>query len=287
MMIAHGDGSNGKNVLLDTLKELLGDYYATLPPAALMAQRYELDPERPTAVAASLAGARIVVTSESREGKRLDVTTVKQHTGNKYMTARRMRENPFTFEVTHKLWLMTNHRPALDHLDEALRGRLHLVPFDRRWNRPGHPEHDPALPDGDPGLLDKLKVEAEGILAWLVAGAIAYAREGLEPPAEVTRTTRAYFLEQDPVGRWLEGFEPSDPKKGPLASELYENFRGWCSAEDESAELSMKAFASALERRGVIKAATNAGKRYGLRARRGGEGSAMANDGEPLAADLL
>lgn len=103
----------------------------------------------------------------------------------------------------------------------------------------------------------------------------------------MTKMTRAYFREQDPVGRWLDGFERSDPKKGLPASELYANFGAWCQAEDEGTDLSMKAFANALERRGVVKAVTKTGKRYGLRARAGREEAAAANDAEVLATGLL
>ena len=123
-----------------------------LPSDALMVPRHHVDAERPTALAATLAGARFVVASETREEQRLNVAMIKAHTGDREMTARRMRENPFTFTISHKAWLLTNHTPVLDHLDDAIKGRLHLAPFDRRWNRPGHTDRNPALPDGDKEL---------------------------------------------------------------------------------------------------------------------------------------
>jgi putative DNA primase/helicase len=265
MFLAIGKGSNGKNVLLDLVQWVLGDYCQTIPPEALMATRHEGDAERPSPVAATLAGARAAISSESKEGARLDVALVKRHTGGGFMTARYMRENSFRFEITHKLWLMTNNRPALDHMDEAMRGRLHLIPFDMRWNRPGHPERDPQLPDGDKHLPEKLKAEAEGVLAWLVAGAVAYAREGLEPPAEVVQMTRAYFLELDPLGRWLEGYTV-DADRGLLASELWTDFTNWQDAEDEEGgPATQTAFGLALAARGIGKKRGKDGQRYLLK----------------------
>jgi P4 family phage/plasmid primase-like protien len=270
MLLAIGQGSNGKNVLLDMLQWVMGDYCQTIPPEALMATRHEGDAERPSPVAATLAGARAAISSESKEGARLDVALVKRHTGGGFMTARYMRENSFRFEITHKLWLMTNNRPALDHMDEAMRGRLHLIPFDMRWNRPGHPERDPQLPDGDKLLPEKLKAEAEGVLAWLVAGAVAYAHDGLEPPAEVVQMTRAYFLDLDPLGRWLEGYEP-DPDRGLVASELWAAFTQWQTAEgEEGGPTSQTAFGLALAARGIAKKRSKDGQRYLLRVK--GEG---------------
>jgi hypothetical protein len=70
---------------------------------------------------------------------------------------------------------MTNRKTALDHLDDATRGRLHLSPSDRIWNRPGQPEIDPALPDVDKDLMDTLRGEApENVGMWGCAGLLQF-----------------------------------------------------------------------------------------------------------------
>ncbi len=270
MFVAIGSGANGKNVLLDTFQRVAGGYCCTIPAAALMAVRSD-DPERASPIAASLAGARAAISSESKDGQKLDVALVKLHTGGGYMTARFLRENSFRFEITHKLWLMTNHRPALDHMDDAMRGRLHLIPFDRKWNRPGHPDRDPGLPDGDKDLMQTLKDEDEGVLAWLVAGALAYALEGLVPPGEVTSMTRDYFKDQDSLGRWLDAYERCDPKSGGTAQELLDAYLAWCTEEcvDTQRGGTMKGFSMAIKGRGYEKFVGSDATRYGLQARGG------------------
>jgi len=269
MFFAIGPGSNGKNVLLDLVQHIMGDYCVTLAPEVIMANRHDADAERPTPSARRLAGARLAIASESKEGARLNVALVKAHTGNATMTARALHENTFSFAVTHKLWLMTNHAPALDHIDDALRGRLHLIPFDRTWNRPGHTERDPNLPDGDKNLSVALLGEAEGVLQWLIAGAVAYLREGLEPPFEVTRMTRRYLEDADPFGRWFAGCDLCAPESGTKSSVLHQEFITWCLSEglSQSAAGSLKSFAAKLVGRGVAGKDVNVGKMYGLRAR--------------------
>lgn len=266
MFICIGAGSNGKNVMLDMFQHVTGEYCQTIPPALLMTTKHD-DAEKPSPTAALLAGARMAICSESNDGHRLDGALVKRQTGGGQLTARRMRENTFKFEITHKLWLMTNHRPALNQLDDAMRGRLHLIPFDRRWNRPGHPERDPRLPDGDRDLMGKLKEEAEGVLAWLVRGVVAYLAEGLVPPGEVTRMTRDYFNDQDAFGAWLETCERCEPQAGELASDLFERFLSYCNSEGlaDPHPSTQRAFSSELQRRGVEKRRDNQGARYGLR----------------------
>ncbi len=263
--IAIGDGSNGKGVVFDTVKEILGPYAVTLPSDAFLVTSRGVDAERPTALAASLAGARFVVSSETKTGQKLDIGTIKNHTGDKEMTARRMRENPITFAITHKSWLQTNVRPGIDHIDPATRGRLHLVPFDRRWNRPGEPEHNPTLPDGDKGLAAQLGQEAEGILAWLVRGAVLYQGEGLTPPHEVVAMTREYIMEQDSFGRWLANLQRCAPKLGTLAAELLRQYDAWCRTEGLPAGLlNATAFATALRKQDVESVRVTEGMRYGL-----------------------
>lgn len=265
MFIAHGKGSNGKNVLLDIMQEVMGDYCVTIPSAALMATRNDDGAEKPSSVAATLAGARAAISSESKEGQKLDVALVKLHTGGGFMNARLMRENSFRFAISHKLVLMTNHRPTLDHMDEAVRGRLHMVPFDRIWNRPGHPDPNPAWPDGDKGLMDALRREREGVLAWLIEGAVLYFRDGLEPPAEVTKSTRDYFATEDDFGRWLEQMERCEPKAGQRASDLFNQYTSHCiNSARRPSFTTQTAFSIELKKRGVQNKPLTNGTFYGL-----------------------
>jgi len=264
MFMAIGAGSNGKNVLLDMLQWLLPGYCETIAPEALMSSKHDSDAERPTPSMRKLAGTRMAISSESKDGQKLDVALVKRHTGGGYITARGLHENAFRFEITHKLWLMTNHKPALDNIDDAVRGRLHMIPFDMRWNRPGHPERNPALPDGDKQLPALLREDAQGVLAWLVEGALAYHREGLEPPEEVARMTRSYFAEQDPLTRWLQNYAKCPPDQGTGAQDLYTAFRDWCSTESASAGTST-AFGLRLGDLGIESRKTKTVRVYGLR----------------------
>jgi putative DNA primase/helicase len=267
MFVLVGAGSNGKNVALDVVAAVLGPYCVQLPPDAMMASGREADGERPTPFARNLAGARLAFGSEAKEGKKLDAAWVKKQTGDAKLTARGLHESPFTFDVTHKLILLTNHQPHLDHMDEATRGRLHIVPFDRRWNRPGLPSRDPSLPQADKHLMDKLLNEAEGILAWVVRGAVAYAQNGLEPPAEVVAKTRDYFEQQDALGQWITTMERCPAKSGTGASSLFACFRSWCLNEGFSgAQLNtLQAFGRALRALGIEHVRTSTGTVWGLR----------------------
>ena len=265
MFIFVGDGSNGKNLICDVVQHVMGDYGVTIPPEALMATRTDVDAERPNPIVASLAGARLAMSSESKDGQKLDVALMKRHTGDKYMTARLMRENPFRFLVTHKLLLMTNHRPSLDHMDDAMKGRLHLVPFNRRWNRPGHVDSDPALPDGNKDLPGILSQEMPGILSWLVRAAKSYLKVGLTPPREVIEFTHDYFQENDTLREWIQQCEQVPARVGTGAVTLREAYKSWCIANGVRMQVkSAKSFANLMSANGIDKHETKSGMKYGL-----------------------
>jgi putative DNA primase/helicase len=267
MFIAIGSGANGKNVLLDTFKAISGDYSESISPEVLMCSKFESGAEQATPGARKLAGARCAISSESKDGHRLDVAIVKRHTGGGMMTARALHENPITFEITHKLWLMTNHTPRVDHMDDATKGRLHVIPFDMKWNRPGEVNPNPNLPNADKNLIDSLKSEYSGILNWLIQGAVKYHTEGLLPPEEVVAFTRSYIESQDLLERWLrEECTRCDTDSGMLSADLLKFYTAYCNEEEVVCNIED---ASKLSRRlgtlGYESKRTNSGKKFGVR----------------------
>ena len=267
MFIAIGRGANGKNVLLDTFKSIAGDYCETIAPEVLMATRLDGNAEQASPSTRKLAGARCAISSESKDGQRLDIAVVKRHTGGGTMTARALHENPMTFEITHKLWLMTNHSPRVDHMDEATKGRLHLIPFDMKWNRPGETRPDPTLPNADKHLMDTLAAEKAGILRWLVAGAVKYHADGLVPPAEVVGFTTSYIESQDTLARWLsEGCEVCPIDQGLLSKELLLYYSDFCAQEDETLQIDKpNNLSRKLKALGYASKKTKNGVRFGLK----------------------
>lgn len=265
MFVLVGPPAAGKSLFTECIEAVMSAYCTIIPPEALMATSRPVDAERPTPYARALAGARIAMASEAKDGDKLNAAWVKRQTGDAKITARGMKENAYTFSVTHKLILITNHEPRLDHFDEATRSRIHMVPFDCRWNRPGVPR-DPNLPDGDKSLKIKLMAEAQGILSWIVAGAVAYAHEGLEPPPQVVAKTAAYFDQQDTFSQWLRSTVPCEPRSGTQATALFNEFRSYCndSGSPNASPSTIHAFARELKTRGVKTERVNAGTVYGL-----------------------
>jgi putative DNA primase/helicase len=102
----------------------------------------------------------------------------------------RKYENPIEFTETHKLWIDTNRKPEIwDPDDEAIFNRLHPIPFQVQIPKE----------EIDKELATKLLAEAEGILAWAVAGAKLWYESGLNKPGAVKAANRRMALRDGPT----------------------------------------------------------------------------------------
>ncbi|TVL87805.1 phage/plasmid primase, P4 family [Streptomyces sp. SAJ15] len=231
MPFLFGAGKNGKSVLLDVLMKLLGDYADAAPPGFLMARPYE---GHPTDLA-ELHGRRVIVCSEVKPGDKFDEARVKLLTGGDRIKARRMRQDFFSFEPTHKLWLLGNHRPEVGTGGFAFWRRMRLIPFER------------VVPDDRKidNLADILVTEeGPGILTWLIDGARRYlaGSKDLTGPERVRIATTAYAETEDHTGRFFDECCTRDPDQRVEQASLYAAYKTWCQNEGATA-ISSRAFA--------------------------------------------
>ncbi len=116
LLVAYGSGTNGKSTILEAAKSALGPDYAQGAPRGLcVARRGESHPTE----LASLFGVRLVTAIETGEGQLFDEALVKMLTGGDTITARRMREDFWTFQPSHTLWMATNHKPRVKGVEQG------------------------------------------------------------------------------------------------------------------------------------------------------------------------
>ena len=188
LAFAHGGGGNGKGTFVKAVTAILKDYAAVAPMAALT----ETKAERHETELVILDGKRLVTASETPKGSHWNESRVKQLTGGDAITARRMRQDHYTFEPTHKLLVIGNHPPSLRSVGDAWRRRLRIIGFN----------HKPERPDT---LLDsKLAAEAPGILRWMISGALDWQDSGeLIMPKSVEIATHEFLAGQDLLAPWM------------------------------------------------------------------------------------
>lgn len=259
-----GMGANGKSVLAEVLRLILCDYYHRADPQLFVTGPQESRAGNASPHIAGLKGARLVIASETPPNGRLAETCLKELTGGDAITGRFLYGNPFTFAPSHKLVLLTNHKPRVSQ-DTAVWRRMRLVPF----NQVFPPEKQ------DRYLLEKLKAELPGILAWAVRGAIDWAKDGLAEPKSVKEATAEYRSSEDVVGRFVEERCVIDSGAVSQYSDLYKAFIFW-SHENSEPEYGNPRFASELESRGFPskKGAKGVRLRSGIRLREAEHGRA-------------
>jgi P4 family phage/plasmid primase-like protien len=242
LFFLYGLGGNGKGVFLNAISNILGTYARTCAPEVFALQKFE---KHPTALA-GLMGSRLVTASEIERGAELAESQVKTLTGDDPITARFMRGDFFDFRPTFKMILSGNNKPTLRSVDDAIRRRVHLIPF------------SVTIPteERDTKLSEKLRSEYPQILGWMIDGCLAWQREGLNPPDCVRAATEEYLESEDTQGRWIA--ERAVLRKGIETSTaaLFADFKSWAELNKESCP-SLRAFSVALAQRPGIKKSDN------------------------------
>jgi putative DNA primase/helicase len=207
LFFLYGTGANGKSTFISTITGCFGDHYRAAPIETFTAGKNDRHPTE----LAGLRGARLVTAVETEENRHWAESRLKSLTGGDKVPARFMRQDWFEYWPIFKLLIAGNHKPGLRTVDEAIRRRLHLLPFTQ-----GIPKEE-----RDPRLPEKLKAEWSGILAWMIEGCLEWQGEGLNPPDVVTVATREYFEEEDSlaVKRHWNGTPYRHPKGTPLIDE--------------------------------------------------------------------
>jgi putative DNA primase/helicase len=249
--ILTGTGANGKGVWYTAMLWALGDYAAPADPELF----HSREGAHPTGQM-DLLGRRMVVVSESDEGRRLAEATMKRLTGGDLVKARYMHRDLITFTPSHTAFLITNHLPKVSGDDQAVWRRIRVIPFDVT-----------IPPDERDGHLDeKLQAEADAVLAWAIAGWKAYRNndDKLAEPPQVLAATGKYQQDSDAVGRFVdEECVTSSPALQATTSKLFDVWEQWRFREGAE-QLSQKAFGQALDKKGYpVTSRTNSGRHRG------------------------
>jgi putative DNA primase/helicase len=234
--ICYGSGLNGKSTFLSVLLKVLGpDYSAQVGAETFMQQRND----RIRADLARLRGMRLVSAVETAENRRLDEALVKSCTGGDPIVAEHKFKEPFQFYPQFTLWLATNHKPRVLDTSYAMWRRVRLIPFTQTI----------PVDKVDPDLESKLLQEREGIMDWVVTGAVHYLRDGLKPPEEVTAASESYRKEEDTLGQFFDDRCTAAPAAQISRSDLYVAYKEWAESNGER-PLGQRQFSHLCQERG-------------------------------------
>ena len=218
LIIAYGEGGNGKSTLFNLLARVLGDYSGSLSAETLTANcRKNKSPEY-----AELRGKRLVIAAELEEGMRLDTAIVKKLCSTDPILAEKKYKDPFSFVPSHTVILYTNHLPKIGTTDKGTWDRIVAVPFNASFR-------------GQKGEVknyaDYLYDHCGGaVLSWIIEGANRFIANdyNIALPGCVTTAIEQYKANNDWLDNFLSECCEIDRTYRQKSGELYSCYRNYC-----------------------------------------------------------
>lgn len=171
---------------------------------------------------APLKNKRVVSASESKRNERINSSVFKQVTGGDPIFTAFKGKDGFSYIPQWKLFLSSNYPLDADPTDPAVWARVQVIPF-RISN----------LGKEDKTLKRRLstKEAKEGILAWMVAGAVDWYENGLSPTDEIVKETNRMRLQASSVLLFVDHCCTLAIDERSVGSALYSAYVEWCHAE--------------------------------------------------------
>ena len=238
LIIAYGDGNNGKSTFWNTIARVLGSYAETISSEVLIAgkknnAKHEM---------AETRARRLLIAGENDEGVRLSTSSTKQLASTDKIAAEKKYKDPFSFTPSHTLVLYTNHLPRVGAMDTGIWRRLIVIPFEQT-----------ITPSVDiKNYADHLYEKAGGaVLAWIMEGARLIHAENyhLTPPRQVVAASEAYRAANDWFAHFLEDCCQVGQGLSEQSKDLYDAYRSWAIGRGEYVR-STSDFYAAVEKAG-------------------------------------
>lgn len=260
IIIAYGDGANGKSTFWNTVARVLGTYAGKISSDILtMGNKVNAQPEM-----AELKGRRLIIASEMQEGVRLNTAMVKQLCSTDEIQACKKYKDPFHFVPSHQVVLYTNHLPKVGANDDGIWRRLKVIPFNAKI------KGNSDIKNYADYLYEKA---APAIMKWIIEGAekVSKADHKVDDPTCVRDAVEAYRDENDWLGHFIAECCEVDDSYEEKSGELYQQYRAYCIQNGEYTR-STTDFYAAVEKTGFIRYKTKAGMRIkGLKLKTGAD----------------
>lgn len=256
LIIAYGDGRNGKSTFWNAISRVLGLYSGNISADTLtVGCRRNIKPEM-----AEVKGKRLLIAAEMQEGARLNDSTVKQLCSTDDVFAEKKYKDPFSFKPCHTLVLYTNHLPRVSASDDGIWRRLIVIPFNAKITGKSD------IKNYSEYLYDNA---GSAILAWIIEGSKKVIELDYQIPVPdcVQEAINEYHSQNDWFSHFIEDKCIVGDNYKESSSSLYQTYRNYCIDTNEYVR-STADFYFALENAGYERI-TQSRKRYfkGLRIR--------------------
>ena len=222
LVIAYGEGRNGKSTFWNTIARVLGTYSGNMSADTLtVGCKRNVKPEL-----AEAKGKRMIIAAELEEGMRLNTSNVKQLCSTDEIYAEKKYKAPFSYVPTHTLVLYTNHLPRVGAIDQGTWRRLIVIPFNAKIEGKADIKN----------YADFLFKTAGGaVLQWIIEGAKRVIGNDYKivQPKVVRDAIQKYKENNDWLSHFLDDCCEIDPSYEAKSGEVYNTYRSYCNQMGE------------------------------------------------------
>ena len=224
LVIAYGEGRNGKSTFWNTIARVLGTYSGNMSADTLtVGCKRNVKPEL-----AEAKGKRMIIAAELEEVMRLNTSNVKQLCSTDEIYAEKKYKAPFSYVPTHTLVLYTNHLPRVGAIDQGTWRRLIVIPFNAKIEGKADIKN----------YADFLfKMAGGAVLQWIIEGAkrVIASDYKIAQPRVVQDAIQKYKENNDWLSHFLEDCCEIDPSYEAKSGEVYNTYRSYCNQMGEYA----------------------------------------------------
>ena len=250
-----GIGANGKSVIGNLLDITFGKYFGKISADSITKPTKNANS---TSEFSRISQSRIVLTEEPDEGDKLQVSILKEHSGDSKIRTRGLFQESYEYTPQYAMIINCNEIPELSKVDgnNAITRRLRVIHFPTKFcDNPSKPNEKL----GDPLLNQKLKDDIRYRQAFLkILVDIWFSKDlktKIDTPPSICESSKAYMDNCNCVKAFLEEkyeyLEYTPENKARIkSSDLFNQFRVHCTLNGIVNKISDKTFKPLVEAEG-------------------------------------
>ena len=238
-----GTGSNGKSTFTETITYIMGDYSFISPPTLWAKAKGD----QPKNDVADLFGKRFVLSSETEKGAVLADDQIKRLT-NSDLSGRQLYDKTCNFTNTATIFIEGNSKPIIKDITDGTWRRLAVVNFERQFKDS----------EQDTTLKSRLRLEAPGILNWMIKGCIKWQSKSLKKqPTKIRDAVAQYRYQEDEMGSFIASCLVKSESLRVDKKDVFLIYQEWATSQGINHQKTQRQLSKELSEKGFVSKESN------------------------------
>ncbi len=218
--IFYGNGSNGKSLLADIIREVCGHDNCSSSTLTQLGERFGVQ---------TIFKKRVNISSEHESKAALNTQQLKLITGEDSILIEEKYRNPFSIKPYVKLIILLNNHMHVTDKSHGFFRRCVVIPFNKRYVD-SHETRSSNESYKDKNLKAKLLSEIEGIFTWTLKGYQRLIQNGynLSESNACNEALRDFYRQINPIKVFIDERLIKSPSEKTLKNDVINDFKQWC-----------------------------------------------------------